>query len=537
MTNKIRFVTLLTMMLGHSSFGGEPLVHHAPLDVTSSDADILNLAARIVPSPRQLAYHEEGFIGFIHFGPNTFTGREWGNGMEDPTVFAPNQVDTDQWCEVMKAAGMKKVIVTVKHHDGYCTWQTRYNSTFSVHRSPWKDGKGDVLRSLADSCKQFGLRLGVYLSPADLYQMEREGGLYGDGSPYEDSVIPTHPDSLTTDPTRQREVAPGAPTFRLKTDHYNRYFMNQLYELLTEYGPIHEVWFDGAHPKRKGGQTYLKAEWYRMIRALAPEAVIFGGPDVRWCGNERGDTRESEWNVLPVAGLAESGVDRPATHLGDDASLLARSYQVYGTTYTPTALFYMVAEVDTSIRHGWFWRNEDEQQVRSADELFDIYERTAGGNAVFLLNVPPNNQGRFGARDEKVLREVGRRIRVTYDVNLAAGFTSDAPGLNDDDLATFWQPPSESGAFMVQLPSSQTINRVVVQEAISSVGQRVKEHALDAFLDGAWTEIARATTIGYRRILRFPDITTDRFRVRILASRQIPSIAHFSAHRYVPVTD
>ncbi|MCK4565399.1 MAG: discoidin domain-containing protein, partial [Verrucomicrobia bacterium] len=374
------------------------------------------------------------------------------------------------------------------------------------------------------------LRLGVYLSPADLYQIESKTGLYGDGSTYEDSVIPTDPASFKKDPTRKRKVPSDWPTFRLKTDHYNRYFMNELYELLTEYGPIHEVWFDGAHPKRKGGQTYLKEEWYSMIRKLAPEAVIFGGPDVRWCGNEHGGTRESEWNVLPVSSISKSGVDRPMTKIGDDASLLARSYKVYGKTYTPTSLMYLVSEVDTSIRNGWFWRNDHEQQVRSADEIFDIYERTAGGNAVFLLNVPPNRDGRLGVQDEKVLRETGRRIRATYDTNLAAGFTSDAQGLDDGNIETFWQPERDGDSFTIQLGAPQTINRIMLQEAITKVGQRVKKHALDAFVDGEWQEIATAGTIGYKRILRFPDVTTDRFRLRIPASRARPSIAHFSAH-------
>jgi alpha-L-fucosidase len=511
----------------------EKFVHSAPLPAERTDAAILELAANIVPSPRQVAYHEEEFTGFIHFGPNTFTGVEWGNGMEDPATFAPKQVDTDQWCEIMKDAGIKKAIITVKHHDGYCTWQTRYNTEFSIHKSPWKNGKGDVLRLLSNSCKKYGLKLGVYLSPADLFQIESPTGLYGNGSAYEDSVIPTDPASFKTNPTRQRKAPAGAPTFRLETDHYNRYFMNQLYELLTEYGPIHEVWFDGAHPKRKGGQTYMKDEWYKMIRQLAPDAVIFGGPDVRWCGNERGDTRESEWSVLPVSRIAESGVDRPAANVADDASLLANTYKVYGKEYTPGMLMYMVSEVDVSIRHGWFWRNEHEQHVRSADDVFDMYERSVGGNTVFLLNIPPNRDGRFSPRDEKVLREVGRRIRATYDTDVAGGARFNVKNVNDGRTDTFWQPDGETGSFTLQLPAPATVNRVVLQESISKVGQRVKEHALDAFVDGDWQEVATATTIGYKRILRFADLTTDRLRVRIMASRSRPSIATFAAHHYL----
>ncbi len=517
-----------------------PYVHSVKIPEDASPEDIIALAANVVPNRPQTLYHQDEFAGFIHFGPNTFTGVEWGNGMEDPNVFNPGStLDTDQWCQIMKAAGMRKVIITVKHHDGFCLWQTRYNSTFSVRAIPWRDGKGDVLRELSDSCAKHGLKLGVYLSPADLYQIETPNGLYGNESSYRESTIPTEPGAFREDPTRVRRDRPsGAPTFQIKADDYNRYFLNQLYELLTEYGPIHEVWFDGAHPKRKGGQQYVKDQWFQMVRKLAPDAAIFGGPDLRWCGNEGGYTRASEWSVLPIQDQKTSGEDRPDAAPGSREALLSESYEVYGKHYDRNRLQYIVCEVNTSIRAGWFWRNEHEQSIRTADDVFDIYERAVGGNAGFLLNVPPNDRGLFSARDEACLREVGRRIRETYSADLAVGATVKADdgnvvsSLQDGDLATFWQPAGSEGALQIQLPTTKTLNRFIVQEAVATVGQRVKEHALDAWIGGDWQEVAKGTTIGHKKILRFPSISTDRLRIRIIDSRLQPSIAEFAAHYY-----
>ena len=259
-----------------------------PVEAGDSQEMIIEKAAHVVPTPNQLSALENEFIAFIHFGPNTFTKREWGTGHEDPKVFDLKTLDTDQWCEAMKAAGMKMVILTVKHHDGFVLWQSRY-TTHGIMSTGFEGGKGDILKNLSASCQKYGLKLGIYLSPADLFQIESKDGLYGNLSQYTERVIP-------------REV-PGRPfanktTFKFKVDDYNEYFLNQLFELLTEYGPIHEVWFDGAHPKRKGGQTYNYQAWKELIHTLAPEAVIFGREDVRWCGNEAGGTRPTEWNVV-----------------------------------------------------------------------------------------------------------------------------------------------------------------------------------------------------------------------------------------------
>lgn len=221
---------------------------------------IIEKAAYVGPTPRQMQYQRTEYIGFIHWGPNAFSRREWGTGKEDETLFNPSEADTDQWCRVMKAAGMRMVVLTAKHHDGYCMWQSRYTK-HGVVGSPWMGGKGDVLRDLSESCQKYGLKLGVYLSPADLYQIENKDGYYGNLSEYTERTIPR--------PIEGRPFA-DKRSFRFKADDYNEYFLNQLFELLTEYGPIHEVWFDGATPKSKGGQTYTYAAWYELIRTLAP---------------------------------------------------------------------------------------------------------------------------------------------------------------------------------------------------------------------------------------------------------------------------
>lgn len=536
----LRQITCITAVcfssLLNSHAKEQKFMHQVKISPEMPAEQVIQLAANVLPTPRQMMYHQEEFIGFIHFGINTFTGKEWGNGMEDPTKFNPEgPVDTDQWCRVMKEAGMSKIMMTIKHHDGFCLWQTRYNDNFSVKASPWKNGKGDVLQQLVKSARKYGLRMGIYISPSDLYQMESAEGHYGNQSAYRDTVIPTDPSSFNSDPLKPRKIAQGLPTFKVKADDYNRYFMNQLYEALTEYGPIHEVWFDGAHPKRKGNQQYIRTEWFKMIRKLAPEAVIFGGPDLRWCGNEHGGTRPDEWNVIPVDREQVSGYDRSYADVASDHALAKTGYEVYGEKFQRNYLYYIISEVDTSIRHGWFWRNDDEQKVYSADWAFDIYERSVGGNAVFLLNVPPNKYGRFSDADVKSMVEVGRRIRNTYGpgTNLAVNAVSSAgPTLFDNDIESYWTAPDKTGEFTIKLAKKVRVNRFMIQEAISKVGQRVKSHEIDAKINGTWQTISKAGVIGYKRIHRFETIESDQFRVRITDSRAITGIATVQLHYY-----
>lgn len=464
---------------------------------------IVAKAAHVVPDARQLRAMDREFIAFVHFGPNTFSRREWGTGFENPADFTPSALDTDQWARIMAEAGMKMVILTVKHHDGFVIYQSRYTD-HGIMSSPFMDGNGDVLRSLAESARKYGLKVGIYLSPADLYQIENEKGLYGNLSKKTRRTIP-------------REVL-GRPfadkrKFEFVVDDYNEYFLNQLYELLTEYGPIDEVWFDGAHPKRKGGQTYDYAAWMEVIHTLAPLAVVFGREDVRWCGNEAGRTRETEWNVVPLPGNPDTLSVFPDMTIEDVGS---REKLAKGKW-----LHYQYPETDVSIRRGWFYRDED-QEVRDADDVFDIYERAVGGNCVLLLNIPPNREGRLDDRDVATLREVGRRIRETYGTNLLEGA----------DIKQAILPGDIYPSTVIALPRPVTINRVSVGEPIATSSERVERHILQAFVDGKWTDIDTATNIGRKRIHRIGDITTDSLRIRVTEARLKPGPLSVTAHYY-----
>lgn len=483
-----------------------------PVDGDDTQDSIILKAAHVVPTPNQYQALKNEYIAFIHFGPNTFTRMEWGNGMEDPAIFDLQNLDTDQWCEAMKEGGMQMVVITVKHHDGFCLWQSRYTK-HGIMSTPYKDGKGDILRELTESCKKYNLKLGIYLSPADLFQIENKEGLYGNLSKYSDRTIPR--------PVEGRPFE-NKTTFTFNVDDYNEYFLNQLFELLTEYGPVHEVWFDGAHPKRKGGQKYNYLAWKELIKTLAPEAVVFGKQDIRWCGNESGGTRDTEWNVIPYKedpALMNRFGDLTAKSLGSREQLSEGKF-----------LHYQQAETNTSIREGWFYRDDTEQGVRSADDVFDIYERSVGGNSTFLLNIPPNREGKFSPRDVAALKETGKRIRETYGTNLLDGAKGPKEILDNNDKTTLVLDGESS--FEISTPENVNINRFVIQEAIATNGERVEEHALDAWIDGVWKEIAKSTNIGYKRILRFPEVSSNKFRVRILKSRFTPVISTVSAHYY-----
>jgi len=480
---------------------------------SDSKTTIITKASYVVPTSNQLNALKNEFIAFIHIGPNTFTRMEWGNGKEDPKVFDLKELHTDQWCQSMKSAGMKMVIITVKHHDGFVLWQSRYTK-HGIMSTGFEDGKGDILKNLSASCKKYGLKLGIYLSPADLHQIENPEGLYGNLSKVTIRTIP-------------RDVAgrPFANTtkFKFEVDDYNEYFLNQLFEVLTEYGQVDEVWFDGAHPKTKGGQKYNYAAWKKLIHTLAPKAVIFGKEDIRWCGNEAGGTRETEWNVLPYSENPDT-----ATHFPDmTAKDLGSDNELYKAKY----LHYQQAETNTSIREGWFYRDDEKQKVRSADDVFDIYERSVGGNSTFLLNIPPNRNGKFSDEDVSVLNEVGKRINETYGKNLFAT-AKGAKQVLDNDLNTYVLLSDKQKSMEITTLKPITVNRIVLQEDIAGHSERVVQHQLEAWIGNKWQKIAEASNIGYKRILRFPEVTTSKFRLTILSSRANPAIATISAHYY-----
>jgi alpha-L-fucosidase len=502
-----------------------------------SDARIIEKAAKLLPRPAQVAWQRLETTFFIHYGPNAFTGVEWGSGKESPAVFQPTAFDAGQWVDEIDAAGGKLVMLVVKHHDGFCLWPSRYTG-HDVASSPWLDGQGNVVRAVADECAARGIQFGIYLSPADLYQIESAPGIgsgfYGNGSATRASVIPTDPAAFASAPSTGRTPPAGQPVLEYAVDDYNRYFLNQLYELLTEYGPIAEVWFDGANPKQTNPpQLYNRGAWYDLIRTLQPDAMIaIKGPDVRWVGNEEGHARETEWSPLPIP-------NSPATH--DWADMMANDLGSRARLTRGSHLTWYPAEADVPILHGWFWAAG--KSVRSTGELIDIYYASVGRNANLLLNLSPDNRGLIPDNQLVPLRGMSQVIRQTFADNLATGASASASStlagnepslLLDGDLDTWWEPAAgiSTPEVIVQFPASRTFDHVVMQEAIATRGQRIESVAVDTWSGSSWIQRATTTTVGHKRIVRFSTpVTSDRLRLRILQSRLEPSLAEVSVFR------
>lgn len=450
--------------------------------------EVLLRAGRVKPTSQQIAWQELEFTCFVHFGINTFTGREWGDGKEDPKIFNPTDFDADQFARACEESGMKLLILTAKHHDGFCLWPSKYTE-HSVKNSPWRDGRGDMVKEVAEACRRRGIQFSVYLSPWD-----RNAPSYG-------------------------------------SDAYNEYYKNQLRELLTNYGPITEVWWDGACGEGPNGkrQVYDWDGYIEVVRELQPGAVIFGqGPDVRWVGNENGLARESEWSVLPF-GIG----DRRGKDLGN------RKYLVGAER-----LAWYPAECDVSIRPGWFYHADQDGRVKSLKNLLEIYYRSVGRNSNLLLNIPPDRRGRFHENDVARLKEFRAVLDETFAKNLAAGCpitaTSTRKGrlpeaIADGDPATWWTPAEGvyAASFEVDLGKPVTFDRAMIQEMIAE-GQRVERFTLEAADGDAFKPITEATTIGYKRLLRFPEVTTNRVRVTIHDSRAEPTIREFGLFKASP---
>jgi alpha-L-fucosidase len=370
-----------------------------------------------------------------------------------------------------------------------------------------------VLRELASAASQDGLKVGFYLSPADLHEMEAPGGRYGNGSPAVPSIIPTPVPG---------QVRPPGPSFTFTVDDYNRYYLNQLYELLTDYGPVHEVWFDGANPRPGVPEKYNYADWFALVRALAPDAVMFQGPYIRGVGNENGFARESEWSVLPFKGDPASGLRELNALAPDLGSSDKLSQALAGDSHGGADyLAWSPAEVDVSIRPGWFYHAEEDAQVKSLETLMQIYDSSVGRNAVLLLNVPPDRRGRFAPLDVQRLGELGANLRRIFQPGLPR------PGhLARLELPAGGAPASEPSiaAWLWELPEATPFNLISLQEDLST-GQRVESFAVDSWDGQAWRQVTAGTTIGYKRLLRVERLETTRVRLRVLAARAIPYLA------------
>jgi alpha-L-fucosidase len=483
-----------------------PVRNYALIEPGETLDSIVRKAAHVVPAPRQWLWQSREFAAFIHFGINTFTDREWGEGTEDPKLFNPTDFDARQWVSIIKEAGMKTLILTAKHHDGFCLWPTA-ETTHSVKSSPWRGGKGDVVGEVAAACREAGIGFGFYLSPWDRHEPS-----YGD------------------------------------SPRYNEHFRRQLRELLTNYGPIAEVWFDGACGEGPNGkrQEYDWASYYRMIRELQPEAMAaIMAPDARWVGTESGCGRETEWSVLPVKVPIPAKVAASSSPFAMDAVFTPRDLtdadlgsreKLTGAT----ALIWYPAETDVSIRPGWFYHASQDREVKSPEELLEIYESSIGRNGVLLLNIPPDRRGRIHDNDENSLLEFRRMLDLTYGKNLAAGAavrsSSAASGrgpenLLDENPDTFWTTAGneENAVIEFELAAETIVDCLTLREYIRA-GQRIESFFLEIENEGTWREVARGTTVGARRILGFDSILAKKVRLTIIKSRANPALASFGLH-------
>jgi alpha-L-fucosidase len=452
-----------------------------------------------LPSERQLAWHDLEFYAFVHFNMNTFTNMEWGFGNESPELFNPTALDCRQWAKVCKEAGMKGIILTAKHHDGFCLWPSAYTE-HSVKNSPWKSGKGDVVRELADACKEYGLKFGVYLSPWD-----RNHADYG------------KPEYLT-------------------------YFRNQLRELLTNYGDIYEVWFDGANggngwygganeTRKIDNKTYYDWEnTYKIVRELQPNACMFSdaGPDIRWVGNEEGWARETNWCMLNKDSVAPGVVSNLEW---------LRSGQENGTHWLP-------AEVDVSIRPGWYYHSSEDQKVKTLPKLLEIYYNSIGRNASLLINFPVDTRGLIHEKDAEQIFKLAEAVKSNFAVNLVEGkkITStntrgnsnkfSANNVADNNPDTYWSTDDSVivSSVTIDFGEPREFNRFLVQEDIR-FGQRISEFSLEALVENEWQQITAQTTIGRKRILRFPNVKATQLRLNITDSRACPTISNIGVYK------
>jgi len=402
--------------------------------------------------------------------------------------------------EPLLPAGMKLVVFTCKHHDGFCLWPSKYTE-HSVANSPWRKGKGDVVREVSDACRAGGLKFGVYLSPWDRHEKT-----------YGESPV------------------------------YNAHFRNQLTELLTNYGAIAAVWFDGACGEGPSGkrQVYDWPSYYALIRKLQPNATIhIRGPDVRWCGNEAGRTRKSEWSVIPLREPPDkhAWTDKRGADLGGRARLRGAKYLVW-----------YPAEVNTSIRPGWFYHAREDDRVKPLGHLLDIYYGSVGGNATFLLNLPPDRRGLIHENDVKRLAELGKVLGASFRTNLAKGAAAAASAERGTDgnhsadkavdgrKSTYWSTDDgvTTATLELDLGGPKTFNCAMLQEHIR-VGQRIEKFVLEARVGGKWESLAAATVVGYKRLLRFPEASARKVRVRILESRLCPTLRNFALYRVPPI--
>ena len=476
-------MVLATMLVACGSQPKQELYEkHVAFPADATPEQKIDMVSRLVPTPQQLEWQQMEFTAFLHFGMNTFTGNEWGNGKDSPELFNPTELDCEQWVKALKEGGFKMALLTAKHHDGFCLWPTA-TTEYSVKNSPWKDGKGDVVRELRNACEKYGMKFGVYLSPWD-----RNAESYGD------------------------------------SPAYNKFFIAQLTELLSNYGEVHEVWFDGACAEGPNGkkQEYDWTAILATIRELQPKAVTaIMGDDVRWVGNEGGLGRETEWSASVFAPGSYThkkaandslGLNEMSKDLGS-RELVARAQEAY----------WYPSEVDVSIRPGWFYHDYQDSQVRSLANLVNIYYRSVGCNSVLLLNIPPDRRGLLHEVDVQRIKELSQYISKTF---------ADNQVVNGNSL---WK--AEAGAAMeYTLKPGAMVNTFLIQEDIAQ-GQRVEDFLVETYSNGAWQYAAEGTTIGYKRLLRFSDCQPEKIRVTIRGTRATANICNVGLYYAEPLVE
>ncbi|MGD2218192.1 MAG: alpha-L-fucosidase [Gemmatimonadales bacterium] len=437
-----------------------------------------------IPTARQLEWQRKEMALFLHFGVNTFSDAEWGTGTEDPSLFTPARLDAEQWAQVARETGFRTLILTAKHHDGFALWPSRYTE-HSVRSGGWRSGQGDVVRDLVDAARACGLDVGLYLSPWDRHEPS-----YGDDAAY------------------------------------NEFYMGQLRELLTEYGRLAEVWFDGAKGPEAVDMEYDFDAYWSLVRQLQPGAVIFSdeGPDVRWIGNERGFAGETNWSMIDRSRVGVGNAETGYLNVGDPA----------GPDWVP-------GECDVSIRPGWFWHPD--QQPKSLEELLDIYFKSVGRNCVLLLNVPPNREGLLDAADVERLYELGAALDAIFGADLAAGARASASNVRggsgefdaaralDGDLDTYWATDDSvtSAVLELELAAPVTFNVVRIQEPVQ-LGQRIVAYRFQVESAGDWITVSDGTTVGHKKLHRIASLTARRVRLVIDRARAHPLIAELGLH-------
>ena len=466
-------------------FGCSPKTETPP-DITAN---------QVVPSETQLAYQQQEFVGFIHFTVNTFTDKEWGYGDESPKIFNPTELNAEQWVTTAKAAGMQELILTAKHHDGFCLWPSQYTE-HSVKNSPYKNGKGDIVKEMVDACRKHGLKVGLYLSPWD-----RNHADYG------------KPEYIT-------------------------YYRNQLRELLTNYGEINEIWFDGAN----GGDGYYGGanevrqidrttyyDWpttFALVKELQPNIKIFSdaGPDIHWIGNEHGFAGEEFWSTIKA-----------------DSLVIGASKSSYLNSGDPNGPDWIIGQCDVSIRPGWFYHSSQDSLVKTPQDLVDIYYKSVGRNAVLLINLPPDKRGLIHENDIDSLKAFREILDETFAENLAAGATASAKNyrlghekFSPDNVldgldSTYWATDDEvlPAELTLHLPEPQTFDRILIQEPIQ-LGQRISKFRLEAKVGDNWKTLYEGTTIGYKRLIRTEPVQSDQVKLVVWDANNTVSISNMA---------